>query len=215
VGADFAWRMEDVLDLYAEAPDPTRPRVCFDERPILLHSEAHPAAPCTPGHPQRIDYEYVREGACTCLLSFLPDAGERHAEVSEHRTAQDFARVMRWLVDERYPEAAVIRVVLDNLSTHTPTALYQTFGAETARRLTRKLEFHYTPKRASWLNMAELELGILERQCLDRRLPTRERVRTEVAAWETARSAAHASVTWRFTTPTARARLARHYPQLA
>jgi hypothetical protein len=212
VGADFAWRMEDVLDLYAEAPDPRRPRVCFDERPVLLHADAHPTAPCTPGQPQRIDYEYVREGTCNCLLAFLPDTGERHIEVTERRTAQDFARVLHWLVEERYPEAEVIRVVLDNLSTHTPAALYQTFDAVTARRLTQKLEFHYTPKHASWLNMAELELAILERQCLERRLSTKERVGSEVAAWETARNAAKASVTWRFTTPAARTRLARHYP---
>jgi DDE superfamily endonuclease len=215
VGADFAWRMEDVLDLYAEPADPARPRVCFDERPVILHRDAHPSAPCVPGLPQRVDYEYVREGTCNCLLTFLPDTGERHVDVTAQRAAQDFARAMRWLAEERYPDAVVIRVVLDNLSTHTPAAFYQSFDAETARRLTQRLEFHYTPKHASWLNMAELELAVLERQCLDRRLPTPARVATEVAAWEAARNATRASVTWRFSTSAARTRLARHYPQPA
>ena len=204
--------MEDVLDLYAEPADPARPLVCFDEQPVVLRADAHPGAPCTPGHPARIDYEYVREGTCCCLLALAPHEGWRHVAVTAQRANADFAHVMRWLAEEHYPAAAVIRVVLDNLSTHTPAALYQTFDAETARRLTQRLEFHYTPKHASWLNMAEVEFAVLTRQCLGRRLPTRERVVREVAAWEVGRNAARATVTWGFTTPTARARLARHYP---
>lgn len=204
--------MEDVLDLYAEAPDPARPLVCFDEQPVVLRADAHPGAPCAPGHPARVDYEYVREGTCACLLAVAPHEGWRHVEVTARRANGDFARALRWLADTRYPDAAVIRVVLDNLSTHTPAAFYQTFDAAEARRLTQRFEFHYTPKHASWLNMAEVEFAVLTRQCLGRRLATRERVAQEVAAWEAARNAAAATVTWGFTTPAARAKLARHYP---
>ena len=210
--------MEDVLDLYAAPGDPTRPRVCFDERPVLLRGDARAGEPCAPGphgHPARVDYEYTREGTCDCLLFFDPDAAWRHVEVTEHRASLDFARAMQWLADERYAEAEVIVLVLDNLSTHSPAAFYQTFDAAEARRLTQRIEFHYTPKHASWLNMAEIEFSILERQCLRRRLPTQERVAAEVAAWETARNAERATVTWRFTTPAARARLARLYPRKA
>lgn len=209
--------MEDVLALYAEvatAADPTRPVVCFDEQPVVLHGDAHPGMPCAPGQPARIDYEYTREGTCNCLLAFAPGEAWRHVIVSAHRTAGDFAHAMRWLSEERYPDAVVIRVVLDNLSTHTAAALYQTFPPDEARRITPRLEFHYTPKHASWLNMAELELSVLTRQCLDRRLPTQERVTTEVAAWETARNTAHAGVAWRFTTTDARRKLARLYPTI-
>ena len=212
MGADFAWRMEDVLDLYAAPADPARPRVCFDERPVVLRGDARPGTPCAPGRAARVDYEYTREGGCNCLLCFAPDDGWRRVEVTARRAAGDFARAMRRLADERYPAADVIVLILDNLSTHTPAAFYQTFDAAEARRLTQRFEFHYTPRHASWLNMAEIELSILERQCLRRRLPTPERVAAEVAAWERARNAEHATVTWRFTTPTARARLARFYP---
>lgn len=204
--------MEDVLDLYAAPPDPARPLVCFDELPVVLRGDAHPGAPAAPGHPARVDYEYTREGTCACLLAVAPHEGWRHVEVAERRANADFARALQRLADERYPDAVVIRVVLDNLSTHSPAALYQTFGAAEARRLTQRFEFHYTPKHASWLNMAELELAVLTRQCLGRRLATRERVAEEVAAWEATRNAATATLTWGFTTPVARTKLARHYP---
>lgn len=211
--------MEDVLDLYAEVasrpPDPLRPLVCFDERPMVLHEDAHPGQPCAPGQRAREDYEYVRRGTCVCLLSFAPAEGWRHVEVSEHRAAGDFAHAMRRLCEETYPEATCIRVVLDNLSTHSAAALYQTFAPAEARRLAKKLEFHYTPKHASWLNMAELELSILSRQCLSRRLGSRDRAREEVAAWEAQRNQAGARVHWRFTTEDARVKLARFYPNLA
>jgi transposase len=204
--------MEDVLDLYAAPADPARPLVCFDEQPVVLRGDAHPGAPCAPGHPAHVDYEYTREGTCTALLAVAPHEGWRHVIVSERRASTDFAHAMRYLADTRYPDAAVIRVVLDNLSTHSPAAFYQTFDAAEARRLTQRFEFHYTPKHASWLNMAELELAVLTRQCLGRRLATQERVAREVAAWQAARNAARATITWGFTTPAARTKLARHYP---
>lgn len=212
MGADVAWRMEDVLDLYAEPPDPARPLVCVDERPVTLRADAHPAAPCAPGQPARVDDEYVRAGTCSCWLAVAPHEGWRHVLVTAHRANADFAHAMRWLADVRYPTATVIRVVLDNLSTHSPAASSQTLPAAAARRLTQRFEFHDTPKHASWLNMAELEFAVLERQCLTRRLLTLERVTDEVAAWQAARNAVGATITWRFTTPAARTRLARHYP---
>jgi hypothetical protein len=210
--------MEDVLDLYEAAaadPDPRRPLVCFDERPLVLRADAHPGRPCAPGAPARVDYEYVRQGTGCCLLSFAPFHGWRHVAVAAHRANADFAHAMRRLVDEDFPDAVVIRVVLDNLSTHTAAALYQTFPPAEARRLAAKLEFHYTPKHASWLNIAELELAVLVRQCLDRRLATLDAVAHEVAAWELARNHAEIGVTWRFTTADARHKLARLYPQIA
>lgn len=210
--------MEDVLDLYAEAaaaPDPARPLVCFDERPLALHADAHPGQPCAPGQPAREDYEYVRQGTCCCLLSFAPFHGWRHVVVSAHRAHADFAHAMRRLADEDFPDAVVIRVVLDNLSTHTTAALYQTFAPAEARRIAARLEFHYTPKHASWLNIAELELAVLARQCLARRLAAEADVAREVAAWEHRRNHAEAGATWRFTTADARTKLARLYPEIA
>ena len=166
-----------------------------------------------PGQPQRVDYEYERQGCCNLFLIFQPLTGWREVHVTERRTGEDFARQMKWLVDEVFPEAEVIRVVLDNLNTHTPAVLYQTFPPEEARRLTRKLAFHYTPKHGSWLNMTEIEFSILARQCLDRRLPDRESVRREVDAWAKARSEVQATVQWRFTTANARLKFRRFYHQ--
>jgi hypothetical protein len=206
--------MEDVLDLYAEAPDPQRPLVTFDERPVQLLSDVREPLPCRPGQPRREDYEYKREGTCNLFCFFAPHEHWRHVDVTERRTAVDFAREMKWLVDCRYPEAEVIRVVLDNLNVHSPASLYQAFSPEEARRLTKKLEFHHTPKHASWLNMDELELAVLSRQCLSQRLGSREEVAHEVGAWEQERNAAGATVHWRFTTAQARTRLARIYPEI-
>jgi len=203
--------MEDVLDLYEEPYDPKRPVVCFDERPYPLRAHKQDPLPAEPGRPRREDYEYERRGTCNLFVVFQPLTGWRKVTVTERRTSEDFARQMKMLVDEIFPEAEVIRVVLDNLNTHTPAALYQTFPPEEARRLTRKLEFHYTPKHGSWLNMVEIELSILERQCLNRRLPDLESVRREVKAWERARNAARATVNWRFTTTDARHKLHRLY----
>lgn len=218
MGADFVARMEDVLELYAEAaahPDPAHPLVCFDEQPLTLRADAHPGQPCAPGHPARVDYEHVRQGTACGLLAFAPFHGGRHVTVSAQRTSADFAHAMRQLVDEDFPDAVVIRVVLDNLSTHSAAALYQTFPPVEARRIAAKLEFRYAPKHASWLNIAELELAVLTRQCLGRRLPDLPTAIREIAAWEQRRSHAEAGVSWRFTTDVARVKLARLYPQLA
>jgi len=212
VTADFVWRMEDVLDLYAKAYDPKRPRICIDERPCQLLDEGVVPLPLEPGKPRRVDSEYKRKGTCALLLSFQPERGWRRVEVSPRRTSRDFALWMKRLVDEWYPEAEVIRVVLDNLSTHTPAALYQTFAPEEARRLTRKPEFHDTPKHGSWLNMAELEFSALVRQCLNRRIPDMATMECEVSACVGERNEQGATVNWRFTAEKARDKLQRLYP---
>jgi transposase len=212
VGADFVWRMEDVLDLYAAPYDPRRPVVCFDEQPRQLIAEVRVPLPAAPGRPERVDYEYRRQGTANLFLTFEPLAGWRHVEVTERRTSAEFAHQMRALVDVHYPDAERIAVVLDNLSTHSPAALYQSLPPTEARRILKRLEFHYTPKHGSWLNMAELEFSVLGRQCLDRRIPDQEALRREITAWREARNAARAAVQWRFTVTTARTKLHRLYP---
>ena len=204
--------MEDVLDLYAEPYDPQRPVVCFDETSTQLLAETRPPLPPRPGRPLRQDYEYRREGTRNLFLACEPLAGWRHVAVTERRTMQDFARRMRWLVDEAYPEAEVVRVVLDNLNTHRRASLYETFPAEEARRIARRLEFHYTPKHGSWLNMAEIEFSVLSRSCLRQRLSGEEALRREVDALATERNAARATINWRFNTRDARTKLHRLYP---
>jgi DDE superfamily endonuclease len=204
--------MEDVLDLYAEPYDPQYPVVCFDESPYQLISEVREPLPATPGHPVRYDYEYRREGSCNLFMFLEPLQGWRHVKVTDRRTAQDFAHCMQDLVDRHFPQATVISVVLDNLNTHTPAALYATFPPAEACRILRKLDFHYTPKHGSWLNMAEIEFAVVATQCLDRRLGDQETVRRAVAAWETRRNAAKASIDWRFTTAKARRKLKHIYP---
>jgi DDE superfamily endonuclease len=204
--------MEDVLDLYAAPYAADRPVVCFDERPVQLLAETRPPQPVARGRPARIDYEYRRQGTVNLFLCFEPRAGWRHLAVTPHRSNQDFARQMRDLADVHYPEAPVIAVVLDNLSTHSPAALYQTFPPAEARRLIKRLEFHYTPKHGSWLNMAELEFAVLSRQCLDRRLPDQATLQGEIGAWETHRNATRATAQWRFTVAQARTKLRRLYP---
>jgi hypothetical protein len=204
--------MEDVLDLYAEAPDPARPVVCLDERPLVLHDHARPPLPPAPGRPAREDYEYVRCGTGNLALAFDPHRGWRHAWVGARRTAVDFAGWLKELADEHYPAATVIRLVTDNLNTHGPGALYEAFPAAEARRLARRFEWHHTPTHGSWLNMVEVELAVLADQCLDRRLPDLATVAAEVAAWEADRNAAGATVAWQFTTDAARTKLHRLYP---
>jgi transposase len=204
--------MEDVLDLYAEPYDPKRPKVNFDETTKQLIAEKRPPLPGQPGHPGRYDSEYQRKGTRNVFLFCEPQAGWRHVAVTEHRTMQDFAHQMQWLVDERYPEAEVIRVVLDNLNTHKPASLYETFAPAEAHRIRKKLEFHYTPKHGSWLNMAEIELSVFARQCLHRRIPTEATLTRELAALEQTRNTARATIEWRFTTPDARVKLHRLYP---
>ena len=204
--------MEDLLDLYAEDFDPLRPMVCFDELPYQLVAETCLPLPLQPGKPLRYDYEYRRNGTCNLFMFFQPLAGWRHVEVTEQRTKLDFAYQMRNLVDVHFPQAKVIRVVLDNLNTHSPAALYEVFEPQEARRIVRKLEFHYTPKHGSWLNMAEIEISVLDRQCLDRRLEEIPIVRSEVQAWEALRNDQHATVDWRFTTTKARSKMQYLYP---
>lgn len=203
--------MEDVLELYAEPYDSCRPVVCFDERPFQMVSEVRTPLPPQPGQPLRYDFEYRRRGTANLFLHFEPLGGWRHVEVTERRTAVDFAHEMKALVDLHYPDAELIRVVLDNLSTHTPWALYKAFEPADARRLIKKLEFHYTPKHASWLNMAEIELSVLARQCLDRRIPDLDTLRAEIAPWERDRNQKEAQVDWRFTINDARITLKRLY----
>ena len=205
--------MEDVLDLYGAEPDPRRPVVCLDERPLVLHGHARPPLPPAPGLPAREDYEYERRGTGCLALAFAPHRRWRHAWVGARRTAVDFAGWLRDLSDVHYPAAEVVRLVVDNLNTHGPGALYEAFPPAEARRLAHRFEWHHTPTHGSWLNMVELELSVLARQCLARRLPDLATVAAEVAAWEAARNAAGATVTWQFTTTDARAKLHRLYPR--
>jgi len=204
--------MEEILDLYAEPYDPLYPLVCFDESPYQLVSEVRQPLPVAPGQPVRYDYEYRREGTCNLFMFFEPLQGWRHVKVTDRRTTEDFAYCMLDLVDSHFPRAAVISVVLDNLNTHTPAALYATFPPAEACRILRKLDFHYTPKHGSWLNMAEIEFAVVTTQCLDRRLGHQEMVRRAITAWETQRNAAKATVDWRFTTTKARRKLKHIYP---
>jgi len=215
VGAEFVWRMEDVLDVYARPYDPKRPQVCFDELLVQLIAETRKPLPPKPGQPERFDYEYKRNGTRNLFFFFQPLAGWRHVLITEHRTKMDYADAMRYLVDELFPDAEVVVVVQDNLNTHTPAALYEAFEPAEAKRILDRLEFHYTPKHGSWLNMVEIELGILSEQCLDDRIPDDETLRREVEAWETARNERRATVNWRFSTSDARVKLARLYPNLS
>lgn len=216
VNGELIARMEDVLDLYADAPDPKRPVVCFDESPTQLIGEVRQRIPPEPAQVERFDYEYRRADrrAGTVNLFVLVDAHRpwRKVMVTQQRTALDFARCMRELVEVDYPQAERVRVVLDNLSTHTPGALYEAFSAEEAHRILRRLEFHFTPKHASWLSMAEIEIGVLKGQCLSRRIDDRERLEREIAAWQRGRNAAKAKIKWMFTTEAARTKLGRFYP---
>ena len=206
--------MEDVLELYAEPVKPWQPVVCFDERPCVLHGDTRPSTPAQPGQAARYDYEYQRKGSCNLFMMFQPRAGWRHAKVTDQRKKADFATCMRELVDVHFPCAEKIRVVMDNLNTHTPASLYAAFPPAEARRVLSKLEFHYTPKHASWLNMVEIELSVLVHQCLKRRIPDLPTLTREVAAWQTARNAQLATVRWQFDLSQARTKLAYLYPQL-
>jgi transposase len=215
IDGEYVARMEDVLDLYAEVPDPMRPVVCFDESPVQLIGETRPPLPATPGQVERVDYEYRRCGTVNLFVFLDAHRPWRKVNVTDRRTAKDFAGCMRELVDVDFPQAERIRVVMDNLSTHTPGALYEAFPAPEAHRLLERLEFHFTPKHASWLNMVEIEIGVLKGQCLGRRIDTREGLKREIAAWERERNAAGARITWMFTTEKARTKMSRAYPKIA
>jgi hypothetical protein len=204
--------MEDVLDLYAEPYDPQYPVVCVDESPYPLVSEVRQPVLAAPGRPVRYDDEYRREGTCTLFMFLQPLGGWRHVKVTDRRTAQDVAHCMKALVDSHFPQATLISVVLDHLNTHTPAALYDTFTPAEARRMLRKLDFRYTPKHGSWLNMAEIEFAVLSTQCLSRRIPDQATVRRRIEAWEASRNAETATINWRFTTAKARRKLKRLYP---
>jgi transposase len=215
VDGDFVARMEDVVDLYTQPTDPLRPVVCFDESPTQLIGETRVPVPPAPGILGRIDYEYRRNGTAN-LFAFLDvHRPWRHIKVTDQRTAVDFAYCMRDLVEVHYPDALLIRVVLDNLCTHTVGALYEAFPPEEARRIARRLEFHYTPKHASWLNMVEIELGVLRSQCLDRRIAERDQLEREVLAWEQQRNDSGARIRWLFDVERARLKLAKSYPKPA
>jgi transposase len=215
VDGEYVARMEDVLDLYAEEPDPKRPVVCFDESPTQLIGEVRQPIPAKPGQLERYDCEYKRNGTANLFIFLDVHRPWRKVKVTDRRAVEDFATCMRDLTDLHYPEAERIRVVLDNLSTHTASALYQTFPAAEARRVLRRLEFHYTPKHASWLNMVEIEIGVLRGQCLDRRIPTRELLESEIAAWERQRNASGNRIKWMFTTEKARTKMGHAYPEIA
>jgi hypothetical protein len=212
VSGEFVAALEDVLDLYAQPYDAKRPTVTFAETSKQLIGETRQPLPPHPGHVARYDYAYQRHGTRNLFLCCEPQAGWRHVEVTAQRTRQDFARQMQWLVAERYPQADVIRVVLDNLNTPKVAALYEPFSPAEAHRLRQKLEFHYTPKHGSWLNMAEIELSVFARQCLHRRIATETILKRELAAVETARTTAQAKIHWQVTTAQAREKLAHLYP---
>jgi DDE superfamily endonuclease len=203
-----------VLEVYTRPYDPRRPLICMDEIAKQLLRDARAPAPPAPGHAARVDDEYERGGVVNCLLFCEPLQGQRWVDVTERRTKRDWAQQIRELVDVRYPDAEQIVLVLDNLNTHTPAALYEAFAPAEAKRLTDKLELHYTPKHGSWLNSAEIELSVLSRQCLDRRVPDAATLAREVAAWQDRRNAAATPVDWRFTTDDARIKLKHLYPSL-
>jgi hypothetical protein len=206
--------MEDVLAVYALPYDPLYPVVCMDESSRQLIGEVHDPIPAAPGRPARMDHEYVRNGVAQLFLEVEPLAGQRHVNVTERRTAQDWALWIKSMLDERYPDAIKVRLVLDNLNIHAPASLYQTFEPQEARRLVERLELHYTPKHGSWLNVAEIELSVLQRQCLDRRIPDPDTMQSEIVAWEGTRNNRLSKVDWQFRTSDARIKLKHLYPQL-
>ncbi len=206
--------MEDVLDVYQRPDDPTRPVVCLDETSRQLLANVRPGFPVAPGHAARHDPEYVRGGVVNLFLVTDPLRGWRQVRVSAQRTRIDWAHCVRDLVDIHYPDADRIVLVMDQPNTHSPASLYQAFPPAEAKRIADRLEIHHTPKHGSWLNMAEIELSVLARQCLDRRLDDRETMEREVAAWATARNAAGSAIDWRFTTADARIKLKRLYPAI-
>jgi len=206
--------MEDVLEVYHRPFDPKRPVVCLDEASKQLIGETRQPLPPEPGQPERFDYEYVRNGTANLFMVSEPLLGWRAVQITERRTAKDFAEVLRWLVEELHPDAERVVLVMDNLNTHKLASLYEAFAPEQARRIAERLEVHHTPKHGSWLNVAEIELSVLSRQCLDRRIETAEELRREVAAWEEPRNDRAAEVQWRLTTADARIKLRHLYPSL-
>ena len=212
--AEFVCCLEDVLMTYALPYDPRYPTVCMDEASKQLIGEVALPLPVRPGQPRCEDYEYERHGTSNQFVFCEPLRGWRHVTVTDRRTRKDWADAIRELVDVHYPHAQKIRLVMDNLNTHSGASLYERFPPDEARRILNKLEFHYTPKHASWLNMAEIEIGVMNRQCLNRRLDNAEYLRREVAAWEERRNAQQAKIHWTFTIATARVKLKKLYPSI-
>lgn len=206
--------MEEVLDVYQRPQDPRGPLICLDEAAKQLLADARAPLPVGPGRAERVDYEYVRRGTAALFMAFEPLAGQRHVFVREQRTRADFAAVIKTLVDDLYPQAERLVLVLDQLNTHGVASLYAAYPPAEARRLAQKLEIHHTPKHGSWLNMAELELSVLARQCLEDRMDSQAYLAQQVAAWQQARNAAARRVSWRFTTADARIKLQRLYPTI-
>jgi hypothetical protein len=212
--ADFVCAMEDVLEVYQRPYDPLRPQVCLDEASKQLIADVQAPLPAQPGKPAREDYEYRREGTANLFMLSEPLAGQRKVHVTDRRTALDFAHVIRDLVEVQYPKAEKIVLVMDNLNTHKPASLYDAFPPEEARRILNRLEIHHTPKHGSWLNMAEIELGVLSRQCLNRRIPNKQTLKKEVSAWNRKRNQEQCKINWRFTAEDARIKLKRLYPSI-
>lgn len=212
--AEFVYHMEDVLALYHEPYDPARPVVCFDEHPKQLIDHVTDPLPAKPGSVVKEDYHYERNGSQNLFLACEPLVGWRTVTVSDRRTTEDWVHFIKTLVDEHYADAECIRLVLDNLSTHKPAAFYEYFEPAEARRLLSTLEFHFTPVHGSWLNMAEIEFNVLQGQCLDRRIPDKETLRREIAAWIDQRNAAGSDVKWQFTSEDARVKLHQLYPSI-
>ena len=206
--------MEDILEVYHRPHDPEYPVVCQDETSKQLIAETRMPIAAKPGRPARYDYEYERNGTANLFMLFAPLEGWRHVEVTDRHTALDYARLLKELSDEHLPNAARIVLVQDNLNTHKPASLYEAFPAAEARRLVERFEWHYTPKHGSWLDLAESELSVLSSQCLDRRIPDKQTLTEEVAAWQAERNKKHAKADWQFTTADARVRLKRLYPSL-
>jgi len=212
--AAFVWRMGDVLEVCTRPYDPRFPQVCLDESAKQLLRDKRESLPGQPGQPEQVDYAFEPEGMCKIFLACEPLTGQRQVKVTERRTSRDWAYFMRELVDVHYPKAEKIVLVMDNLNTHTPSSLYSTFAPPEAYRILKKLELHYTPVHGSWLNMAEIEISALARQCLSRRIETQEKLEREVQAWQQRRNEEAVTVNWRFTTADARIKLKRLYPSL-
>jgi hypothetical protein len=206
--------MEDVLTIYALPYDRQHPVICMDESCKQLIGEVREPMPCEPGKPERVDDEYVRNGVAEIFLDVEPLTGNRHVDVTEHRARTDWAWWVKGMLDERYPDAVSVRLVMDNLNTHSAASLYETFLPGEARRLAERLEIHYTPKHGSWLNIAEIELSVLKGQCLDRRIADIQTMRRHVAAWEDDRNNRQSKIIWQFSTADARIKLKRLYPKL-
>lgn len=205
--------MEDILDIYEKPYDPAVPVVCMDEKPYQLLGEAREPLPMRPGDTRKIDSEYVRGGTCSIFVFVEPLGGVRHVNVREHRTAVDWAEEIRYLVDVSYPDCDRIILVMDNLNTHALSSLYKAFPAPEARRIAKKLEIHYTPRHGSWLDIAEIELNVMTRQCLSRRIAEIDLLRSELSVWETERNTSAAKVNWHFRTSDARIKLSSLYPR--